>query len=175
MGCCGNRRGDERRTVTLVMGREQLLYDIRNMAYVESHIMGDDEECLKHTVADIGEDGNVDRVNRMLALVHAEVIERLYPYTKEEVAEEVVDDRMWEPREYAVELSLPVTVSRTTVYLLSQLVHEYMACRVLRDWLAVTKPEAAERWDIKAQEALAAMERVKDLRRGPVRIRQSPF
>lgn len=36
---------------------------------------------------------------------------------------------------------------------------EYIVCRVMADWLSITKPAAAERWRDKAVRAMAAMVR----------------
>ena len=68
--------------------REELLYDIRNNAYVEGDVMQAKTEHDRHQVQDIGEDGNIDRVTRVLDLAHAECEEALFPYTKENVEQE---------------------------------------------------------------------------------------
>ncbi len=53
---------------------------------------------------------------------------------------------------------------------------EYIVCRVMADWLSITKPEASERWLAKAREAMAAIER-RDLCRTATQCfcRQVPF
>lgn len=140
----------EQRTVRLKFLRKELLYDVKNYAYVEADVMGEEKQHAQHVLADIGEEGNVDRVTRLLAVIHAAVIEMLYPYTKKEAIEEEIDDRLFAPEEYLVELHVPVTMSRTTIHLLSRLIHEYMVYRVLADWLSITNPEASANWSAKA-------------------------
>lgn len=54
MSCCIENEGAKLK-VTLTFGREQLLYDIKNNAYVESHVMAPETEHAKHMVADVGE------------------------------------------------------------------------------------------------------------------------
>ena len=76
------------KTVKLTFKREELLYDIRNNAYVEGDVMQAKTEHDRHQVQDIGEDGNIDRVTRVLDLAHAECEEALFPYTKENVEQE---------------------------------------------------------------------------------------
>ena len=44
--------------------RKELLYDIENVAYVEGHVMPDEAEHARHTVIDIGAEGNVDILHR---------------------------------------------------------------------------------------------------------------
>lgn len=65
MSCCIENEGAKLK-VKLTFEREQLLYDIKNNAYVESHVMAPETEHAKHMVADVGEEGNVDRVTRVL-------------------------------------------------------------------------------------------------------------
>lgn len=149
---CRGRAEEENCVVKLKFLRSQLLYDIKNYAYVEADVMGEEKQHAQHMLADIGEAGNVDRVNRLLALVHAAVIEMLYPFTKEAPMEEVIDDSLHAPEEYVVEMTVPKSMSRTTLQLLSGLIHEYMVYRVLADWLSITNPEAAANWAAKAED-----------------------
>lgn len=97
MHCCrqaANATGTVARTKTvkLTFKREELLYDIRNNAYVEGDVMQVKTEHDRHQVQDIGEDGNIDRVTRVLDLAHAECEEALFPYTKENVEQETEMD-----------------------------------------------------------------------------------
>lgn len=170
-GCGGNGAGREekKRTVVLRFRRENLDYSIKNYAYIESHVMDEGNECVRHMVCDIGEEGNRDRVTRLLGVIHAAVIEMLYPYTKREAVEEVIVDDMWEPEEYVVEIHVPKTFSQTTCHLLSRWIHEYMVYRVLYDWLTITdsaNTAPARHWLEKAQEAESEIESIRNLRTG---------
>ena len=152
------------RTVRLKFLRDQLLYDIKNYAYVEADVMGEEKQHASHVTAEIGEEGNVDRVSRILAVVHASVIDLLYPYTKAEPIEEEIDDFLSAPEVYTVEMHVPVTMSRSTMHLLSRLIHEYMVYRVLADWLSITNAEASANWLAKAAATEQEMERAKNQR-----------
>lgn len=156
---------EDKRKVRLVFKRSQLLYDIKNYAYIEGHVWGEENQHAQHTLVEVGEDGNVDRVSRILAVVHAAVIEMLYPYTKVEPIEEEIDNCLFAPDEYVVELSVPQTMSRTTMHLLSRLIHEFMVYSVLADWLSITHPEAAANWAAKANAVQEEIDDVKNLRR----------
>ncbi len=162
-GDCG---GDSKLTVSLKFLRSQLLYDIRNYAFIEGDVMGDDKQHAQHVLIDIGEDGNVDRVSRILAVVHSAVIELLYPWTKSEPVEEEIDNILSAPDEYVVELHVPEGVSRTTMQLLSRLIHEYMVYSVLADWLSITNPDAAANWAAKAEAVAAEITRAKSCHKG---------
>lgn len=165
---CGNgstaATNDNTRTVRLKFLRSQLLYDIRNYAFVEGDVMGEEKQHAQHVLVDIGEEGNVDRVTRILAVVHAAVIDVLYPYTKAEPIEEEIDDCLFAPDVYVVELHVPLTMSRSTIHLLSRLIHEYMVYRVLADWLSITNPDAAANWAAKAEAAEDAIAKAKNVR-----------
>lgn len=151
--------------VRLKFLRNQLLYDIKNYAYVEADVMGEEKQHAQHVLAEIGEEGNVDRVSRILAVVHTAVIEMLFPYTKAEPIEEEIDNCLHAPEEYVVELNVPNTMSRTTMHHLSKLIHEYMVYCVLADWLSITNPQAAANWSAKAEAIKKEIEEVKNLRR----------
>lgn len=170
--------GDSKATkhVTLVFHREQLIYDIRNYAYIEGHVWGEENQHAQHTLVEICEEGNIDRVNRILGVVHAAVIEMLYPYTKQEpVDNEAIGDRIWTPEDYRIEMRVPARMSRTTLHLLSRLIHEFMVARVIYDWLSITHPEAARNWLDKALEAEQEINSIKNSRTGILRRPSHPF
>ena len=169
---CGQNR--DSRTVRLKFLRSELLYDIKNYAYVEADVMGEDRQHGQHVLAEIGEEGNVDRVNRILAVVHAAAIEMLYPYTKTEPVDEEIDDIMQTPESYDIEMQVPLAMSRSSLQLLSRLIHEYMVYRVLADWLSITNPEAAANWMQKAEETATEIGRAKN-RRGVMTRRTHPW
>lgn len=81
---CGEKEKGERRFLLLFKLKE-LLYDIGNMAWVEGHILESENLELRHTVQDIVQDGNRDRVARILDKAHCIVTEALYPYTSREL------------------------------------------------------------------------------------------
>lgn len=185
IGCSENcyngdaRDGRERRGVTLWFLRDELLYDIKNYAYIEGHVWGEDSPEIRHarhTLIEIGEEGNVDRVNRILGLVHAAAVEMLYPYTKREPVEgEEINDRMWTPERYRIEMEVPVGMSQTTLHLLCRLIHEFMVARVIYDWLSITHPEASRHWLEKAAEAEREIGNIRNRRRGVLRRPSYPF
>ena len=201
---CGKAQGTVVRTKTVKMTfkREELLYDIRNNAYVEGDVMQAKTEHDRHQVQDIGEDGNIDRVTRLLDLAHAECEEALFPYTKEDVDQEtemddtptyvepaadaggtVADMEMFtddttasKPTgDYVIRLLVPDEYSKTTVRLIVRYIHEYMVCRVLSDWMSITNPPAAANWKAKQDEALEGMREAVNFRTGRIRRTQTPF
>lgn len=159
-------------SATLSFKRSELLYDIKNYAYVESHIMPDDTEHAKHMTADVGDDGNIDRITRVLDLGVAACTELLYPLAKSEVTADTLDDTLQETATYTITLSLPDTFSQSTLTLLERLIHEFLVCRGVADWLSITNTQKAEVWAAKADEAETAIRSSVNTRSGRSRIRQ---
>lgn len=166
---------EDKRVVRLKFLRDQLLYDIKNYAYVEGDVMGEEKQHAQHVLVEIGEEGNVDRVSRILAVVHTAVIEMLYPWTKQETIEEEIDNCLCAPDEYVVELHVPDSVSRTTMHLLSRLIHEYMVYRVLADWLSITNPDAAVNWAAKADATEGEITKAKTTHKGVFTRKTHPW
>lgn len=178
-GCCRNNAESEstesKRTVRLKFLRTELLYDIKNYAYIEGDVLGEEKQHAQHVLVEVGETGNVDRVTRILAVVHAAVIEMLYPWTKTEALEEEIDDKQFAPDDYVVELHVPEDVSRTTMHLLSRLIHEYMVYRVLADWLSITNPQAAANWAAKAEATASEIAKAKSTHKGVFTRKSHPW
>ena len=139
-----------KKSVLLTFGRASLLYDIRNAAYIEGHVMPSEAEHSRHVVTDIGEEGNVDRVTRVMDIAVSQSRELLYPFAKHAIEREVLDDRFKERNSYGILLQVPEDFSQTTLTLLERLIHEYIVCRVMADWLSITNPAKSEVWADKA-------------------------
>lgn len=168
---------EKRATVTLLA--EELLHDIANMAYVEGDLMDGGDGHAAHQVRDICEDGNRERVLRVISMAVAKCRERLYPYTREDAEDGTLLDNTPEEREeYVIILLLPEDFSKTTLDYLNKLLHEYITCTALADWLTIANtanPQSAAAWAAKAEEAQAEAARIINLRRGRVRRTVSPL
>ncbi len=141
------------KTVTLTFKRSEILYDIKSMAFVEGDTKKVEQEHDRHQVMDVGEDGNVDRVTRVLDLTFAECVELCYPYSKTEVTDGTADDDTLEEKDYVLTLTLPDDFSQTTIDLIKASIHELMVCRVMADWMSITKKKAAADWQTKGETA----------------------
>lgn len=165
--------------MTLTFYREQLLYDIKNLAYVEGDVLPDEAQHSKHQVQDIGEDGNIDRVTRMLDLALAHCVEVLYPFSKSDVESGLVlNDNLTETATYTVTLLVPDDFSDTTAKYLEQLIHNLLVYYVLADWMSianVANPKSAANWAAKAQDVEDEIKGKLNARTGRVRKFQSPF
>lgn len=155
--------------VVLKFQRDELLYDIKNCGYIESHTLGDDTEHNKHLIADVGEDGNVDRMTRIMSMCVSICRELLYPFAKKDVSRTEYDDVLRE-KDYTIEMEVPLTYSQTTLHLLEKLIHEFIVCRCISEWLSITNPQKAEIWATKAEHAERCIRSSVSRRTGRTRI-----
>lgn len=176
--CCGmdgvraSQKGDTgAHTFRLRMVRKALLYDIENAGYLYKEVTPDEAVHLKHVMADIGQKGNIDVVDRALARAHAIVVETLFAYTRQDVGDadktpEEIDDRPWTPEEYRVDLHVPADFSRTTAHLLARWAHDFMVAMSLADYLRTTLPQVSTVWEQRADEALKEIVKARSRRSG---------
>lgn len=160
---------------TLHFIREQLLYDIANLGYVEGDVMKEDAPHPRHQTQDIIQEGNVDRITRVLAIAHATCVEALYSYTKHDIEEDNINNILTEPEEYLIRLFLPKEFSQTTLNLIAKCVHEYLVICAMEDWLSITNPPASSKW---AERGKGLLEKIKELvnhHQGITRRRSAPF
>lgn len=172
---CFLEEKDGRVNAVLSFKRDQLLYDIKNYAHIEGSVMDTESNHNRHMVQDVGEDGNVDRVTRVLNMTVAKCKELLYPYTKNDLHRTELNDNLREPEVYGIVLSVPNSFSQTTLYLLEHLIHEYLVCNAVSDWLSITNPSKAQIWRDKASEALSEVRTNLHARIGRIRRRLHPF
>lgn len=164
------------KTVTLNFKRHEILDDLKQYSFVIGDILDTNDEHARHQIQDIAEDGNIDRVTRVMNLCISECREILFPYTKEDVdIAELRTNTLEAVEEYNIELLVPDNFSTTTVTLLEQLIHEFIVARIMADWMSITnKPETAT-WLEKADDALAKIRRCKNKRTGRIRRKMHPF
>ena len=175
----GTSKRQYKNKATLKFLRSELLYDAGNIAYVEGDVMPTDNEHDRHQVQDIIEDGNVDRVTRVLDLAIAHCREMLYPYTRTNIdTEEERDDKLEAPEEYEIDMMLPEDYSKSTLTYLEKLIHEYLVYSVLTDWLSITdikNPNAAAMWEAKKEKLSGEIDSTIHARIHRVRRTQAPF
>ena len=175
MYCC-HRNTLPNKTVTLTFNRRELLYDIGNYSWVEGDVMKVEDEHERHPVIDVLDDGNIDRVTRVLNVTFDECVELCYPFSKKPVTDKaVLNDTLTKPDTYSMVLSLPDTFSQTSVELLEKYIHELMVYAALADWLGITNPGSEEKWMAKVEAIKQNIPRLLNSRRGRVRRGMSPF
>ena len=159
----------------LTFKRDQLLYDIKNNAYIEGSVMDTESNHNRHMVQDVGEEGYVDRVTRVLDLTIAKCKEILYPFTKHNIHRSELDNKLREPGVYGIVLKVPTDFSQTTLNLLEKLIHEYLVCEAVADWMSITNTAKAEIWKTKANDAVSEIRHNLNTRISRIRRRLHPF
>lgn len=135
--------------------KKALLYDIANMAY----LIADNGEPLNHglhRVRDICQEGNIDRVARILGLAYSDILSVLSPIIiSPEI--DITKDVSQTPRSYPIEFKdnedLKYALTTEKKLKIKETSHEYMVSMVLADWLSVTYPPAADVWKYKFETA----------------------
>lgn len=163
------------RVAVLIFKRDQLLYDVKNYAYIEGSVMETESDHNRHMVQDIGEEGNVDRVTRVLNLTVAKCRELLYPFTKNDLHRLILTDKFREPGVYGIVMKVPQDFSQTTLTLLAHLIHEYLVCTAVADWMSITNPSKHQTWKEKSAEAESEIRLILHARMNKTRRRMHPF
>jgi len=146
MNCCRKKK-DETREVVITIHRKDVMYEIRNLGYVEGDVMDGENGHRKHQMQDIGEDGNVDRVTRIMDLAFAECCNACGRYAYEEIEDGMTDDDAYrEETGYVLRLKMPRAYSQTGIRLLTKYIHEYMVDCVMAEWTELVNPESTARW-----------------------------
>jgi hypothetical protein len=171
-----NKPQDKRYNITFEFKRCELLYDIESLAYVEGEGLAKDNTSQARKVLDIAQGENENLVSRTLSLAHRECVEMLYPYTKSEVEyNAILNDVLTPLNTYTISLSLPAEFSSTSMQLIKELIHRYMVCKVLWEWMGIVKRDSAEYWLAQMEDAKQRIKSSLMYRRGRLRKKQSPF
>lgn len=135
------------------INKKALLYDIENMAYTIADT-GEPGRHTLHRVRDICQDGNIDRVARVLGLAYSNVLSVLTPVL-EQLRMDIDKDYSSEAHDYIFKFrqdnQMRFRLSKESKLKIKETVHEYMVSKVFEDWLGITLPEAADVWKYKAE------------------------
>ena len=146
----------------MLIKKKALLYDISNLAYV----IADTGQPLNHglhRVRDICQEGNLDRVARILGLAYSEICAILAPILRSPDLDTEADNSR-KPHDYCFtfknEGELQYSLTSEIKLALTETCREYMVSMVLADWLSITLPEAADVWKFKLEEASAKLREI---------------
>lgn len=140
--------------------KKALIYDISNMAYVIADT-GEPVNHNLHKVRDICQEGNIDRVSRVLGLAYSNVLAALLPVLRMPRLD-TGKDCSAKPHDYEICLrddrGWRHVITPERKLKIKETVHEYMVCMVLYDWLGVTLPPAADVWKYRGDEAFGSLQ-----------------
>lgn len=164
------------RVLILELKRSELLYDIKNLGYIIRDSRKRETPEEGKNVSDVAEDGNIDRIQRVLDLAYAEVMRMLSPYVDHRVeADAYGNDILNEPTSYYIFVTLKHTMPGTTENLLRVYAHEFMVAYVMADWLSVVSPEEATVWAGKMQSMAEGIKGCMSARKTVTQIKPSPW
>lgn len=142
--------------------KKALLFDIANMAYTVADT-GEENRHTLHRVRDICEEGNIYRVSRVLGLAYSEILSALSPLITSTKFDPNRDNSS-DPHDYLISFRkegwLKFALTKERQLRIKEAAHEYMVCRVLADWLAITLPEAADVWKFRTDSAMESLKEV---------------
>ena len=143
----------------MILKKKALLYDIANLAYIIADTGETDNHSL-HQVRDICEEGNIDRVSRVLGLAYSQILSVLFPILQSPKIE-INRDQSAQPHDYEISFrcdgALKYRLTSEKKLEIKETCHEYMVCMVLADWLGVVYPVAADVWRFRAEKAMEAL------------------
>ena len=139
--------------------RQSIIYDICNLAYVIADC-DDSEKHSLHQLRDVCEEGNIDRVARVLGLAYADILAVLMPViTSPEF--DINRDSSASPHDYIFcfreDEPFGRILTKEVILKIKETAREYMVCMVLSDWLGITLPDKAEPWKIRSRDALESL------------------
>lgn len=160
---------------TIKLSVSELFFDAQNKAYL--NVRGTDAATQQAAYMRLTEDeSESEQFYRSLSTAIAECVEALYPYTKmlcEDNGE--TSNAISRDSEYEVSLAFNDTLSKTTMTLITNLMHDYIVYRALADWFDLTAPGGGIAWHSRADAAMEQMRIRLHARCGRVRRTLSPF
>lgn len=142
----------------ITIKKESVLHDVANLAFVIADIHGNADAHAVHQTFDIVEEGNIDRVARIMGLAFSEIETVMSPVMSPRRLPSRLKDRSAVARDYSLtlrdDLCGEMAVEAVAIHRIMQ---EFMVCKVLADWLSVTLPSLSGIWKEKAQLCLTAL------------------
>ncbi len=133
----------------------EVLADIKSAAWLESELHSDLDRHRRHQMADICEEGNIERVWRVLGVSVAEIRFALQKILSSQKHMSPVNDL--EHPEYW-RFRFLYRLPKSTVSFIKEKIHEYLVASVMADRTAVIIPEAAGVWNLRVSAALEALQ-----------------
>ena len=162
--------------VIISLKADELLYDIKSRAYVQGDATKGEDSHKTHLLQDIGDSANEDMLLRYMTLAVEDCKQMLYSYMREEVEDGyAVENVPEETKVYIFDLTMPHAVSKPSIELLVNQLHEYIVSRVIAEWCTIAYPEGATLWATRAEEYRKQIKSTHNRRIVPVRIRKHPY
>lgn len=172
--------------VMIELLKKELVYDIKNTAYTYADSISSSvaDPHLIHNIYDVSEDGNRDKLARILDSAIEDCRELLFRYTKMEMLEGGFDSNEWEEcigsptndeDAYYLAMRMPSGFSKTSVHTMTVYIHDYIVNQSLYEWLMIVYPDGADRFWALAEDKKNKIKDASNRSAGRVRIALHPF
>lgn len=173
--------------VMIELVKKELIYDIKNTAFsfADSYASQKDMDAKQlKNVFDVSEEGNRDKLARILDSAVEDCREMLFRFTKVEMYCGGFDSNEWaecigsptnEEEAYYLALRMPKGFSSTSVHTMTVYIHDYIVNQALYEWLMVVYPEGADRFWALAEEKKEKIKYASNRSAVRARIRLHPF
>ena len=172
--------------VMIELLKKELVYDIKNTAYAYADSISSSvaDPHLIHNIYDVGEDGNRDKLARILDSAIEDCREMLFRYTKMEMLGGGFDSNEWEEcigsptndeDAYYLAMRMPSGFSKTSVHTMMVYIHDNIVNQCLYEWLMIVYPDGADRFWALAEDKKQKIKDASNRSAGRVRIALHPF
>lgn len=143
------------KSLTLSFGRDEVMFDIANIAHAEGDVLPAEALHTKHQVQEALEDGNREIVTRAVATAFAVVCRAFEPLSDGASADgQTLRNEYQEPAAYRLTALVPKTFSKASAQLAQTLAHDYLVACGLFALFLVVYPDGAAKWRAMADGAL---------------------
>lgn len=172
--------------VMVELVKKELIYDIKNTAFIFADSYSNpnvDAKQLKN-VFDVSEEGNMDKLARILDSAVEDCREMLFRYTKLEMLGGGFDSDEWaecigspanEEEAYYLAMRMPQGFSKTSVHTMTVYIHDYIVNQCMYEWLMVVFPDGADRFWVLAEDKKQKIQVASNRSANRPRIALHPF
>ena len=172
--------------VMIELLKKELVFDIKNTAavYADSISSSVADSHSIHNIYDVGEDGNRDKLARILDSAVEDCNEMLFRYTKMKMLGGGFDSNEWEEcigsptneeEAYYLAMRIPQGFSKTSVHTMTVYIHDYIVNQCLYEWLMIAYPDGADRFLALAEDKKQKIKEASNRSAGMARISLHPF
>lgn len=178
--CCNGYK------VMFELQKQELAFDIKNTAYsfADSQTGFDVDMHKLHNVFDVAEEGNREKLARILDSAVEDCREMLFRFCKMEMRGGGFDTNEWEEcvgsptneeENYYLALMMPRGFSKTSVHTLMVYIHDYIVYQSLYEWMMIVYPDGADGFWALAEDKKQKIKDASNRSTGRSRIRLHPF
>lgn len=172
--------------VMVELVKKELIYDIKNTAFIFADSYSNpnvDAKQLKN-VFDVSEEGNMDKLARILDSAVEDCREILFRFTKLEMLGGGFDSDEWaecigspanEEEAYYLAMRMPQGFSKTSVHTMTVYIHDYIVNQCMYEWLMVVFPDGADRFWALAEDKKQKIQAASNRSANRPRIALHPF